>query len=345
MTQPSVILPAGLYRSAGDGELRAILMHELAHIHHSDHVLGLLQRTVKALYWWNPLVYRACDTLTAAREEVSDNYAIAAMGSASSYATLLVRLLEEAPRIRRMPCVAGMAAPHECLQTRIWNIVSRNRDLRVKAGKGAISAISAAALLLCGLVGIGSQVKIFGTGQAAASEKDRPIEAGTSQAGMNVPSPPGAAPAIEAPRRSTHSHVETVQRTVPAIAPTGRTAVQFTRRTNLARSDSFPTVRNEETDAPRTTPVPLDESTQPVVRSRVEPALTPVASRARITATVTVAVIVNEKGEVYEARVRKGHPLLDRSALSAVLQWKFEPMVVDGAPRAFVATIDLYFHP
>jgi TonB family protein len=77
----------------------------------------------------------------------------------------------------------------------------------------------------------------------------------------------------------------------------------------------------------------------------VEPALTPVASRARITATVTVAVIVNEKGEVYEARVRKGHPLLDRSALSAVLQWKFEPMVVDGAPRAFVATIDLYFHP
>jgi len=33
----------------------------------------------------------------------------------------------------------------------------------VKAGKGMISAISAAALLMCGLVCLGSQVKIFGT--------------------------------------------------------------------------------------------------------------------------------------------------------------------------------------
>jgi uncharacterized protein (TIGR03435 family) len=161
--KPVVILPAALYQSIGNEELRAILLHELAHIHHSDHVLGLLQEFVKALYWWNPLVYSICNDLTAAREEVSDNYSIRAMGSAANYATLLVRLIEEAPSINRMPCVSGMATPYQSLQTRICNIVSRKRDLRVKAGKGMLFAISAAAALMCGFVYLGSQVKIFGT--------------------------------------------------------------------------------------------------------------------------------------------------------------------------------------
>jgi bla regulator protein blaR1 len=161
--EPIVILPAALYQSIEDEELRAILLHELAHIYHSDHSLGLMQQLVKALYWWNPLVYSVCDTLTAAREEVSDNYAIRAMGSAATYATLLVRLIEEAPLINRMPCVSGMASPYQALQARISNILSEERDLAVKAGKGMISAISAAALLMCGIVCIGSQVKIFGT--------------------------------------------------------------------------------------------------------------------------------------------------------------------------------------
>ena len=54
--KPAVILPAALYQSIGDKELRAILLHELAHIYHGDHLLGLLQRMIKALYWWNPFI-------------------------------------------------------------------------------------------------------------------------------------------------------------------------------------------------------------------------------------------------------------------------------------------------
>jgi TonB family protein len=345
--KPAVILPAGLYQSASDEELQAILMHELAHIHNFDHVLGLLERLVKALYWWNPFVYRICDTLTTAREEVSDKYAISAMGSATSYATLLVRLLEQVPRISRMPCVAGMAAPYECLQTRIWNIVSRKRDLRVKAGKRIIIAISATAVLMCGLIGLGSQVRIFGRERESIPEKARLSEAATeARQAVDMPSLRSTAPVSEAPRGPASTFVKAGKgtKTITAATP-GETSVPSIGSTILARSDAFPTMRNEKSDAPQTALVQLDEFHRPVVRSRVEPQIATRALRARLTTTVRVAVVVNEKGDVYEARIRNGHPLLDVSVLNAVIQWKFKPLSVEGEPRAFVTTIDLYLKP
>jgi beta-lactamase regulating signal transducer with metallopeptidase domain len=172
---PLVILPSSLYQHVGDGELRAILLHEFAHIYHYDHVLGLLQRFIKALYWWNPLVYRLCNTLSVAREEVSDNYAISGMESAESYANLLVSLVEKTSLISRMPCAAGMATPYESLETRIKNIVSKERDMRVKANNKVISLVATATVLLCGLVSVGSQFDVFGIEQELPAVAAKPV--------------------------------------------------------------------------------------------------------------------------------------------------------------------------
>lgn len=164
---PLIVLPASLYRNIGDGELRAILLHELAHIYHGDHLLGLLQRMIKALYWWNPFVYGLCNSLSLAREEVSDNYAISGMESAASYARLLVSLVEKTSLIGRLPCTAGLGTPYELLETRIKKIVSKERDMRVKIGKRMMSLIVLATSLLCGVFIIGSQVAVFGVGPAS----------------------------------------------------------------------------------------------------------------------------------------------------------------------------------
>jgi beta-lactamase regulating signal transducer with metallopeptidase domain len=183
MRTPSVILPASLYSSIEDGELRAILLHELAHLHHFDHLLGLAQRFVKTMYWWNPFVYRLCDELSVAREEVSDNYAISGIESAAKYAKLLVRLVEKTSLINRMPCTAGMATPYVSLERRIRSIVSKERDMRVKTNRRTISVIGLTAILLCGLVVIGSQIEIFGRGQASASGSANPVMVHINKAG------------------------------------------------------------------------------------------------------------------------------------------------------------------
>ena len=175
MQTPLVILPAHLYQRIGDVEVRAILLHELAHIYHYDHLLGLLQRFIKAMYWWNPFVYRLCNALSVAREEVSDNYAISGMQSAASYATLLVSLIEKTSLISRMPCTAGMATPYESLETRIKNIVSKERDMHVKTNKRIISLVALTTVLLCSLVIVGSQLKVFGVEQEPSDIVAKPV--------------------------------------------------------------------------------------------------------------------------------------------------------------------------
>ncbi len=373
MQTPLVILPASLYQSIGDGELRAILLHELAHIYHYDHVLGLLQGFIKALYWWNPLIYRLCSALTVAREAVSDNYAISGMQSAANYASLLVSLIEKTSLISRMPCTAGMATPYESLETRIKGIVSKERDMQVKTNKGTISAIAVTAILLCGIVSVGSQVKVFGIGQASSFADAKPVVVKIKNTGanFNLDRLNNSVLVLEAPdgTRYQSSPVlatgDTANCHFPEpiapgqyklilsifrlslgviIPPTPDKAV--TLEINLSNGISIRTpllVRNERADIPQTDPIKLDASIQPVVLSRAELEYPEDARWAKISGIARVAVVVNEKGEVYEAKLLTGHPSFQQPALDAAIQWKFEPMHVNGEPRPFITTVTLSY--
>ena len=370
---PVIILPAGLYRSIGDKELRAILLHELAHIYHYDHMLGLLQRLVKALYWWNPFVYGLCNSLSVAREEVSDNYAISGMESATSYARLLVSLVEKTSLISRMPCTAGMATPYESLETRIRNIVSKERDMRVKTTRGAISAIALAAIFLCGLVGIGSQVELFGIVPAASGGPAKPalVNIKNTNPALKTNLRRGSASVPEAPAGQTHQPSPAVSskqgnstlpeplllqqdawtRSAPSSQGEGsipsppQPAVAFRMnptRPGVSGSAGF-SRRSADAVPPQIVPIRISGSSAPALRSRVELEYPPEARWAKISGNIRVEVTVNERGDVYEARVLRSHPWFTEAALDAVLQWRFEPLMQNGEPKPFVTTVDLPF--
>ena len=67
----------------------------------------------------------------------------------------------------------------------------------------------------------------------------------------------------------------------------------------------------------------------------------PLAARQfKIGGRVEVEAVVSESGEVEEARIKSGNPILARAATDAVKKWKFHPFVVDGkAERAVVSLI------
>lgn len=60
------------------------------------------------------------------------------------------------------------------------------------------------------------------------------------------------------------------------------------------------------------------------------------AKLAGIEGVVIVKYVVGEDGSVRDAKVLKGPPELQDACLAAVRTWRFQPMVVDGAPIAFV---------
>ena len=65
------------------------------------------------------------------------------------------------------------------------------------------------------------------------------------------------------------------------------------------------------------------------VLTRVEPT-NPTAALSRLTGTVVVEVLVDERGNVASARALSGHPVLQNAALSAARRWKFEPSKLNG---------------
>jgi TonB family protein len=66
--------------------------------------------------------------------------------------------------------------------------------------------------------------------------------------------------------------------------------------------------------------------------NRVQPAYPPVAKAARASGAVQVQITVSEKGEVIEATIVAGHPLLREAALEAAKQWLFKPTELGGMP-------------
>jgi TonB family protein len=65
---------------------------------------------------------------------------------------------------------------------------------------------------------------------------------------------------------------------------------------------------------------------------RVDPVYPELAKRARVQTRVFMDVTIDEEGNVTDAKVTKGHPLLNDSAVMAVKQWKYSPTLLNGKP-------------
>ena len=65
---------------------------------------------------------------------------------------------------------------------------------------------------------------------------------------------------------------------------------------------------------------------------RVQPPYPPIAKAARASGPVQVQITIGETGEVIEASVINGHPLLRDAALQAARQWLFVPTELSGVP-------------
>jgi periplasmic protein TonB len=64
----------------------------------------------------------------------------------------------------------------------------------------------------------------------------------------------------------------------------------------------------------------------------------------RIAGTVVIDAIIDERGNVVQARAVSGHPLLLGAALRAVEQWKYEPSSLNGQPVSVELEVEVHFH-
>jgi TonB family protein len=76
---------------------------------------------------------------------------------------------------------------------------------------------------------------------------------------------------------------------------------------------------------------------------RVEPVYPELALKKRVQGRVILMINVDEEGNVTDAKVQDGSPVLNDAALAAVKQWKYSPTFLNGKPVPVIATVTVDF--
>lgn len=135
--RPSVILPPWLLDELSPAEVRQVLIHELSHLRRRDDWTNLLQRIVKALFFFHPAVWWLESRLSLEREMACDDAVLAQSDNARDYAECLAHLAEKS--LLRRGLAMAQAAVSRMRQTtrRLSRILQIDRAAR--GGKFAVS--------------------------------------------------------------------------------------------------------------------------------------------------------------------------------------------------------------
>ena len=82
----------------------------------------------------------------------------------------------------------------------------------------------------------------------------------------------------------------------------------------------------------------------PILLHRVDPAYPDIAVVAKVGGMVILEATVGVDGAVEAVRTLRGIKFLDQSAIDAVRQWRYSPLVLNGVPTPFILTVVLNFN-
>ncbi len=94
--RPVVLLPSALLDRPTEIR-RAVLAHELLHVHRRDWAWLLLEEVVRAVFWFHPAMWWLISRVQLAREEVVDEMAVAITGRRRVYVEALLAFADRVP--------------------------------------------------------------------------------------------------------------------------------------------------------------------------------------------------------------------------------------------------------
>jgi periplasmic protein TonB len=87
----------------------------------------------------------------------------------------------------------------------------------------------------------------------------------------------------------------------------------------------------------------VGEVKPPRLVRRIEPDYPVIAREARVQGVVILEATTDIYGHVTSVRVLRSIPLLDEAAVTAVRQWVYEPLMINGRPRPVAFTVTVRF--
>ena len=162
--RPRILLPSAMVAEMPPRQLRAVLLHELAHFHAGDIPLNWLFSLAGAVHWFNPLSYLAASLWRRFQEEAADEAALSALeeGERVGYGPALLEVIKRVSSGMLPSGALAMAESMQDLKRRLTLITESGR----KAPRFLLSTI---VVLLLATVIVADPVPSDGGGKIDAT--------------------------------------------------------------------------------------------------------------------------------------------------------------------------------
>jgi beta-lactamase regulating signal transducer with metallopeptidase domain len=141
--KPIIIIPAALLKKLSREKLKAVLIHELAHIKRGDGWVNLLQTMLQIVYFYNPLVWIANAMIRRVREQAVDEMVLVTLRpETKNYSNMLIDIAEMAfwkPNFSLR--IIGVVESKKALERRINHMLTRPVPKSSKLGYLGLIAI------------------------------------------------------------------------------------------------------------------------------------------------------------------------------------------------------------
>jgi TonB family protein len=382
--RPKVLLPTAALNWAED-RIRIVLAHELAHIARRDWIAQLAGETLRAVYWFNPLVWILCRRLRMESEHACDDAVLASGIEGSEYAAELLALARSLHPGRQPLLPAPAMARPSSLEGRIHAMLNTTINRQPVSWSSRLATIAALAALTLPVAALRAQTQFFPVTGVVRDSTDRVLpdtrvvlterasgakyEVRTDAEGrFAFAGVPPAAYTVEAMRAGFETLKESVQIagdterdvrlrvgsleetitvTGPSVPVTPPDAATLERRADARRrfADSQERENSRCASGGATTSVG-GRILQPAKLRDVRPIYPEALQVANIGGVVTMDAIIGTDGNVREVRNVKGpHPDLGAAAADAVRQWQFSTTLLNCEAIDVEMTVTVNFKP
>jgi TonB family protein len=361
--RPHVLLPHHAHAWTLD-RVHVVLCHELAHIRRHDWLVQIGAETLRAILWFNPLVWMVCTRLRRESEQACDDEVLGTGVGGREYAAHLLELARQCRRpgstwVSTMP----MAHP-STLERRIAAMLNPRLD-RQAPSRRAMATLGVVLLLVTLPV---AAVRARQAGPAPLSGTIYDVTGGVlpgvevtlvdaNEITQVVTS--NASGRFEFPPVVSGKYV--LHATLPGFRALRhqfelRDARDWDRAVTLQVGEVKETITVRESRATLSTqPAPFRTGPPPVrvggnVRAPrkevdVRPVYPAAMREAGLTGIVPIEAIIGRDGTVSSVRVLSAqvHPDFAIAAVDAVRQWHFTPTLLNGVPVEVVMTVSVRF--
>ena len=191
--KPAIVLPDWALRELPSADVNVILLHEFAHLRRWDDWTNLIQKIVRALFFFHPAVWWIENRLAVEREMACDDAVLAETANPHGYASCLVSLLEKSVAHRlsdkRWSMAQAAVDRARVASLRLTQILDKNRPAATRVWKPALGMAGAFSVVCLMALPFAPQFVAFDRGMT--SNSDHAYSAAVSQPAFQSARVPG----------------------------------------------------------------------------------------------------------------------------------------------------------